>query len=91
MNTPLDTRLLKLTDNLIAKGVAPTEAAKIAERIILESDHKPWATPAEAAELLGLNEETVTKSLRGSAFRGSKKICGRWFIPRAALTPEGAR
>ena len=87
--TAIDTRLLRLTDELIAKGVAPNEAASIAAKTLLEGSKlpKPWLTPVETCDLLGLHKESLYRALNRMEIKGAKKFLGQWRIPASAVLP----
>ena len=86
----IDARFLRLTDELIARGVTAVDAAKISKEMIFAP--KPWYSPDEAAPIIGLVPEVICRALRaGRTFKGARKICGQWRIPASAVLPEDVR
>lgn len=89
----IDTRLLKLTDDLIARGVSADNAATHAARALIDGERiteKPWLSTQEASLLIDLHPETIEKFLRAGdvAFKGAKKFGGQWRIPRCVIFPQ---
>jgi hypothetical protein len=59
--------------------------------MLLEGEHfkNPWVPAEEVAELFGLHMNALYRALARGAreYRGAKKFGGKWFVPRAAITP----
>lgn len=88
----IETRLLKLIDALISRGVNPLQAAEIAVKALTDCGRqppRPWLSIEEAASLLDVDYDAINRALRAGAseFSGAKKICSRWRIPSAVVYP----
>jgi excisionase family DNA binding protein len=84
----IEARILKLTGDLIEKGVPPSVAATEAAKIILHSDNRPWLTPDETAERTNVSRKVIERELRAGTLKGAKKFGGQWRIPAIAVLPE---